>query len=173
MIILYVFIQIWKLHDIETNIDRHVLHLLKNTNIILIKLKWKYPSISFFILDCELLVFFLLLDFVSIVIVGIKAQNYILGLGPWLQGRINNNEDIKLRVPWVCGKWKDWGRLFEEEYLLGSAKYRPNVYSIVQSNIPVSSTNRDVHYERTRGMETRKYLRKGCYRIKYLTFWLH
>ena len=49
-----------------------------------------------------------------------------------------------------------------EVVLLGLAKYRPNVYPIVQSDLPENFTNRDVHYECTRGMETWKYLKKGC-----------
>ena len=109
---------------------------------------------------------------IIIIIVEIKAQNYILGLElgrrRWLvQERINSNEVVKLKVPWVCSKWKCWERWSEEEYLLESAKYKPNVFPIVQSDIPGNSTDRDVHYEHTRRMEARKYLRKGCcHRIK-------
>ena len=41
-------------------------------------------------------------------------------------------------------------------------QHRPSVYPIVQSDILGNFTNRDMHYERTRGMEAWKYLRKGC-----------
>ena len=30
-------LQIWKLHDVVTNIDRHVSSIIKNANIVLIK----------------------------------------------------------------------------------------------------------------------------------------
>ena len=87
-----------------------------------------------------------------------------------VQGQINSSEDVKLKVSLVCYKWKGWGRCSEEEYLLGSAKHRPNVYPIVQSDLPGNSTDRNVHYERTRRMEARKYLKKGCcHRIKCST----
>ena len=42
-------------------------------------------------------------------------------------------------------------------------KYRPNVYSIVQSDLPGNSIDRDMNYERTRGMEAHKYLKESCY----------
>ena len=46
-------------------------------------------------------------------------------------------------------------------------KHRLSVYLIVQSDLLGNSTNRDVRYERTRGMEAQKYLRKDyCHRIK-------
>ena len=57
--------------------------------------------------------------------------------------------------------------MFEKEYLLKSAKHKLNVYPIIQSDLSGNSTDRDVHYERTRGMEAQKYLKKGCcHRIK-------
>ena len=37
-----------------------------------------------------------------------------------------------------------------------------NVYPIVQSDLPENSTNKDVNYERTGGMEAQKYLRESC-----------
>ena len=47
-------------------------------------------------------------------------------------------------------------------------KYRPNVYSIVQSDLPGNSIDRDMNYERTGGMEAHKYLKESCYhRIEY------
>ena len=53
-------LQIWKLHDIITDIDRHDSYQLKNANIF---------QLFLYILDCVLLFFFcfLLLDIVSIV----------------------------------------------------------------------------------------------------------
>ena len=41
-------------------------------------------------------------------------------------------------------------------------KHRSNVYSIIQSDLPRNSSERDVHYERTERVEARKYLRKSC-----------
>ena len=49
-------------------------------------------------------------------------------------------------------------------------KHRSSVYPIVQSDLSENSTNRDMRYERTRGMEAQKYLRKDCcHRIKCST----
>ena len=42
-------------------------------------------------------------------------------------------------------------------------KYRPNVYPIIQSDLSGNFTDRDVNYERTRGMEAQKYLRESYY----------
>ena len=36
------------------------------------------------------------------------------------------------------------------------------MYPIVQADLLGNSTNRDVHYKRTRGMEAQKCLGKGC-----------
>ena len=41
-------------------------------------------------------------------------------------------------------------------------KYRPNVYSIVQSDLPENSIDKDMNYERTGGMEAHKYLKESC-----------
>ena len=38
-----------------------------------------------------------------------------------------------------------------------------NVYPIIQGDIPGSSINKDMHYERTWGIEARKYLRENYY----------
>ena len=47
-------------------------------------------------------------------------------------------------------------------------KYRPNIYSIVQSDFLGNSIDRDMNYERTGGMEAQKYLKESCYhRIEY------
>ena len=42
-------------------------------------------------------------------------------------------------------------------------KHRPNVYSIVQSDIPRNSIDSDMNYECTEEMEAQKYLRKSGY----------
>ena len=55
-------------------------------------------------------------------------------------------------------------RLSEEEYLLGYDKYSSNMYSNDQSDLPWSSSDRDVHHEHMRRRGTRKYLRESCYR---------
>ena len=80
-----------------------------------------------------------------------------------VQEWINSSEVVKFRVPWVGCKWKGWGRLSEEEYLLGWTNHRSNVYPIVQGDLPGNSTDRDVHYEHTREMGAQKYLRKRYY----------
>ena len=54
------------------------------------------------------------------------------------------------------------GRWSEEKYLLGQTKHRSNVYPIVQGDLLENSTDRDMHYKCTRGMEAQKYLRKDC-----------
>ena len=47
-------------------------------------------------------------------------------------------------------------------------KYRPNIYSIVQSDLPGNFIDRDMNYERVRGMEAQKYLKESCdHRIEY------
>ena len=42
------------------------------------------------------------------------------------------------------------------------SKYQ-NVCPIIEGDITGSSIDKDVHYERTRGMEVRKYLKESCY----------
>ena len=37
-----------------------------------------------------------------------------------------------------------------------------DVPPIIQGDVPVGSTNKDMHYERTGRMGARKYLRKNC-----------
>ena len=60
------------------------------------------------------------------------------------------------------------GRQSEEEYLLEQAKYRSDIDSNDQSDLPGSSNDRDVRHKRTRKMGTQKYLRESCYhRIEY------
>ena len=47
------------------------------------------------------------------------------------------------------------------------SKYQ-KVYSVIQSDVSVSSVDKDMHCECTGQMEVEKYLRKSCYhRIKY------
>ena len=55
------------------------------------------------------------------------------------------------------------GRWSEKECLLEYAKCSLNVYSNNYSDLPRSSSNRDMHHEHTRRMETQKYLRESCY----------
>ena len=55
------------------------------------------------------------------------------------------------------------GRWSEEEYLLGYDKYSSNMHSNNQSDLPKSSSDRDVHHEHTGRKGTQKYLRKSCY----------
>ena len=55
------------------------------------------------------------------------------------------------------------GRLSEEEYLLGYDKYNSNMYSNDQSDLPRSSSDRDIHHEHTRRRRTQKYLKENCY----------
>ena len=38
-----------------------------------------------------------------------------------------------------------------------------NVCPIIQGDVPGSSIDKDVHYERTRGMGAKKYLTESCY----------
>ena len=65
-------LQICKMHDIVTDIDRYDSCLFKNANIILIN---KNANIFFYILDCVLLhLFSLFLDFVSIVAKAAKFE---------------------------------------------------------------------------------------------------
>ena len=54
-------------------------------------------------------------------------------------------------------------RQSEEEYLLGQAKHRSDIDPNDQSDLPGSSNDRDMHYKRTKKMETQKYLRESCY----------
>ena len=42
------------------------------------------------------------------------------------------------------------------------SKYQ-NMCPIIEGDITGSSIDKDVHYERTRGMEVRKYLKENCY----------
>ena len=42
-------------------------------------------------------------------------------------------------------------------------KHKSIGYPIIQGDIPGSSTNKDVHYERTGGMGAKKYIRESCY----------
>ena len=45
----------------------------------------------------------------KLICVGIRAQVYILGIGRWLvRGWINSNEGVKLKIPRVRCKQKDW-----------------------------------------------------------------
>ena len=53
------------------------------------------------------------------------------------------------------------GRQSEEEYLLGQAKYRLDIDSNDQSDLPGNSCDRDVPHKCTRRMRTQKYLRKA------------
>ena len=60
-------------------------------------------------------------------------------------------------------------RFSEEEYILKYDKYSSNMYSNYQSDLPWSSSDRDVHHEHTRIREIQKYLRESCYhRIAYI-----
>ena len=59
------------------------------------------------------------------------------------------------------------GRLSEEEFLLVYDKYNSNMYSNNYGDLPRNSSDRDVHYERTRRRGTQRYLRESCYhRVK-------
>ena len=59
---------------------------------------------------------------------------------------------------------KIWmGRWSEEEYLLEQTKHRSDIDHNDQSDLQENSSNRDMHYKRTRNMGTQKYLRKNCY----------
>ena len=51
----------------------------------------------------------------------------------------------------------------EEEYLLGHDKYSSNMYSSNHSDLPGSSSDKDVHHKHIRIMETQKYLWESCY----------
>ena len=46
--------------------------------------------------------------------------------------------------------------------LAKQSKYQ-NMCPIIEGDITGSSIDKDVHYERTKGMEVRKYLRESCY----------
>ena len=57
----------------------------------------------------------------------------------------------------------------KEVYLLGHDKYNLNRYSNNQSDLPRSSSDKDVHHKCIRMMRTQKYLRESCYyRIEYI-----
>ena len=51
----------------------------------------------------------------------------------------------------------------KEEYLIGLAKRRSGIDPNDQSDLPRSSSDRDVYHKRTRKMGTQKYLRENCY----------
>ena len=55
------------------------------------------------------------------------------------------------------------GRWSEEEYLLEQTKHRSDIDHNDQSDFQESSSDRDMHYKRTRNMGTQKYLRKNYY----------
>ena len=55
------------------------------------------------------------------------------------------------------GGWSD------EEYLLGHDKYISNTYSNNHDDLPGSSSDKDVHHECIRIMETYKYLRESYF----------
>ena len=60
-------------------------------------------------------------------------------------------------------------RWSEEEFLLGYDKYSLNMYFNIQDDLPISSSDKDVHHEHTRRKGTRKYLRESCYHhIEYI-----
>ena len=54
-------------------------------------------------------------------------------------------------------------RLSEEKDIIGYDKYRSNMYSNDQSDLPRNSIDRAVHHEHMRRKGTQKYLRKSCY----------
>ena len=55
-----------------------------------------------------------------------------------------------------------------EEYLIEQAKHRSDIDPNDQSDLPGSSSDRDVRHKRTRKRGTQKYLRESCYhRIEY------
>ena len=51
----------------------------------------------------------------------------------------------------------------KEEYLLGLAKHKSGIDPNDQSDLPISSNDRDMYHKRTRKMGTQKYLRENCY----------
>ena len=51
------------------------------------------------------------------------------------------------------------GRQSEEEYLLGQAKHKSNIDPNDQSDLPRSSSDKDMRHKRTRKMGTQKYLK--------------
>ena len=62
------------------------------------------------------------------------------------------------------GLWpRAWEVRIRGDIFLGLAKRRSSIDLNDQSDLPRSSSDRDVHYKRTRKMGTQKYLRKGCY----------
>ena len=73
----------------------------------------------------------------------------------WVMKKINPNKALMSKM--------QIGRLSEEEYLLRYNKYSSNMYSNDQSDLPWSSSDRDVHHEHTRRREIQKYLRESCY----------
>ena len=81
--------------------------------------------------------------------VGSWAQIIQLGFGLWSRA-------------WGFGREREKSES-EDEYLLGKAKHRSSIDLNVQSDLPRSSSNRDVHHKHTRKMRTQKYLRESCY----------
>ena len=55
------------------------------------------------------------------------------------------------------------GRCSGEEYLIKYDNYSLNMHSNNQSDLPKSSSDRDVHHEHTGRNGTQKYLRESCY----------
>ena len=51
------------------------------------------------------------------------------------------------------------GRQSKEEYLFEQAKHKSDIDPNDQSDLPGSSSDRDMRHKRTRKMETQKYLR--------------
>ena len=51
----------------------------------------------------------------------------------------------------------------KEEYLIGLAKRRSGIDPNDQSDLPRSSSDRDMHHKRTRNIGTQKNLRENCY----------
>ena len=80
---------------------------------------------------------------------GSWAQIIQLGFGLWSRA-------------WGFGREREKSES-EDEYLLGKAKHRSSIDLNVQSDLPRSSSNRDVHHKHTRKMRTQKYLRESCY----------
>ena len=65
---------------------------------------------------------------------------------------------------WVLGFGREREKSeSKEEYLIRLAKRRSGIDPNDQSDIPRSSSDRDVHHKRTRKMGTQKYLRESCY----------
>ena len=73
---------------------------------------------------------------------GSWAQIIQLGFGLWSRA-------------WGFGREREKSES-EDEYLLGKAKHRSSIDLNVQSDLPRSSSNRDVHHKHTRKMRDRK-----------------